>query len=156
MADQVSYIPPGFHTVTPYLIANDGHRALAFYQQAFGAVVNNLETFPDGRFLNAEFRIGDSNLMLGQHEAETPEDGKLPRLSIYVYVPDADALHAAALAAGAQELYPVSAKFYGNREGGVLDPFGITWWIATRVEHLTPAEMARRMAGMAAPPPAEQ
>lgn len=146
MANTVNPVPAGFHTVTPYLIVNDGLRALAFYQQAFGAVVNNLETLPNGKFLNAEFRIGDSNLMMGEHAADAPETGKLPRLSIYLYVPDSDALQAAAIAAGAKEIYPVSTKFYGNREGGVEDPFGITWWISTRVEDLTPAEMLERMA----------
>ncbi len=146
MADKVNSVPAGFHTVTPYLIVNDGHRALAFYQQAFGATVNHLDTMPDGKFLNAEFRIGDSNLMMGEHERDTPETGKLPRLSIYLYVPDSDALQAAAIAAGAKEIYPVSTKFYGNREGGVEDPFGITWWISTRVEDLSSEEMLQRMA----------
>jgi PhnB protein len=146
MTDKVNPVPAGFHTVTPYLIVSDGHRALEFYQQAFGAVVNNLEALPDGKFLNAEFRIGDSNLMMGEHEADVPEAGKLPRLSIYLYVPDSDALQAAAIAAGAKEIYPVSTKFYGNREGGVEDPFGITWWISTRVEDLSSEEMLQRMA----------
>jgi PhnB protein len=151
MAEPVSFIPDGFHTVTPYLIVNDGHRALEFYRQAFGAVVNSLDTLPEGKFLNAEFRIGDSNLMMGEHATDTPEAGKLPRLSIYLYVPDADAVQAAAIAAGAKELSPVSTKFYGNREGGVEDPFGITWWIATRVENPTPEEMIQRMAELAQP-----
>lgn len=148
MAAKVNPVPPGFHTVTPYLMVNDGQRALAFYQQAFGAVVNNLEALPDGKFLNAEFRIGDSNLMMGEHDADAPEAGKLPRLSIYLYVPDSDAMQAAALAAGAKEIYPVSTKFYGNREGGVEDPFGITWWISTHVEDLSPEEMLERMAAL--------
>ena len=151
MADKVDPVPPGFHTVTPYLIVNDGNRALAFYQQAFGATINHLDTMPDGKFLNAEFRIGDSNLMMGEHDRDTPEPGKLPRLSIYLYVPDSDAMHAAALAAGAKEISPVSTKFYGNREGGVEDPFGITWWIATRVDNPSPEEMMRRMAEMKPP-----
>lgn len=148
MTDKVNPVPAGFHTVTPYLIVKDGHRALAFYQQAFGATVNHLDTLPDGKFLNAEFRIGDSNLMMGEHEADAPEAGKLPRLSIYLYVPDSDAMQTAAIAAGAKEIYPVSTKFYGNREGGVEDPFGITWWISTHVEDLTPEEMLKRMAEM--------
>ena len=67
-------------------------------------------------------------------------------VSIYAYVEDADALFAKAIAAGAQEVMPVTLKFYGNREGGVSDPFGITWWLATRVEELTEEEMGRRAA----------
>ena len=30
--------PPGYHTVTPYLIAKDANAAIAFYKAAFGAV----------------------------------------------------------------------------------------------------------------------
>jgi len=33
----VKPVPDGYHTVTPYLIVNDGNRALEFYKKAFGA-----------------------------------------------------------------------------------------------------------------------
>jgi PhnB protein len=34
--------------------------------------------------------------------------------------------------------------FYGDRTGGIQDPFGTQWWIATRMEVLSPEEMERR------------
>ena len=34
---KVKPVPEGFHTVTPYLVVDDGARAIDFYQQAFGA-----------------------------------------------------------------------------------------------------------------------
>ncbi len=70
----------------------------------------------------------------------------MPLVSLYLYMADAAALAAQAVAAGATEISPVSDKFYGNREGGVRDPFGITWWIATHMEDLTPEEIAERAA----------
>lgn len=146
MSTKANYIPTGFHTATPYLIVSDGLRAVEFYKQAFDATIINCDTTPDGKFMNAEIRIGTSPVMIGQHADVASSGEPLPPVSIYLYVEDADALAARAIAAGAQEIYPVSDKFYGNREGGVRDPFGITWWIATHLEDLTPEEIGQRAA----------
>jgi PhnB protein len=100
--------------------------------------------------MHAELQIGSSKLMLGEHNDTEPRDSKhFPRLSIYVYLEDADDTARRAVAAGAKELYPVTDKFYGNREGGIEDPFGIVWWLATRVEELTPDEVSRRASASA-------
>ena len=144
MAKATSAIPAGFHTLTPYLMVSDGHAAVAFYQQAFGATIHNLDASPE-KFLNAELQIGTSKLMIGQHEvAESPAG--LPPVSIYVYVEDVDAVYASALAAGATVISALTDQFYGNREGGIRDPFGITWWLASHIEDLTPEEIAQRAA----------
>ncbi len=147
MAEKTNYAPAGFHTATPYLIVKDGAAAVDFYQRAFGATVLERIEGPDGRVMHAEIKIGDSPVMIGEHqEVATLGPDSFPPVSIYLYVEDADALAAQAVAAGARELYPVSEKFYGNREGGIEDPFGITWWIATRVQSLSPEELQRRTA----------
>jgi PhnB protein len=39
---------------------------------------------------------------------------------------------------------PVADQFYGDRLGGVEDPFGYRWWLATRKENLSVDEMRRR------------
>lgn len=145
MSSKVNYRPDGYPNLTPYLIVNDGAAAIEFYKTAFGATVREQMTTPDGRVRHAEMMIGDSPLMLGEDQ-ETTVQATPPYapVSIYAYVEDADAVFAKAVAAGAKEIAPVSLKFYGNREGGVSDPFGITWWLATRVEELTEEEMLRR------------
>ena len=145
MSKAVSPIPAGFHTLTPYLIVGDGHAAVAFYQQAFGATIHNLDAVPSGQFLNAELQVGTSKLMIGEHQL--PESSsELPPVSIYVYVEDVDTLYANALAAGATVVRELGDQFYGNREGGVRDPFGIVWWLSSHIEDLTPEEMAQRAA----------
>jgi PhnB protein len=145
MSSKVSHRPETHHTLTPYLIVKDGAAAIEFYAAAFGAKVLEQMTTPDGRVRHAELMIGDSPVMMGERQdvvvQATPPYAPV---SIYAYVEDADALFARAIAAGAQEVDPVTLKFYGNREGGVTDPFGITWWLATRVEELTEEEMQRR------------
>ncbi len=34
--------------------------------------------------------------------------------------------------------------FYGDRNGGVKDPAGNIWWIATHIEDVSPEEMEKR------------
>jgi uncharacterized glyoxalase superfamily protein PhnB len=68
--------------------------------------------------------------------------------SLYLYVPDVDATYQAALRAGAKSVQDVKDQFYGDRSGGVEDPAGVTWWISTRVEDVSPEELDRRMKSM--------
>ncbi len=145
------HIPTGFHTATPYLMVPDGAGAVEFCKRAFGAREIHCMADPGGRIRHAELRIDDSPIMLGEYaDVEPRQPPKFPRLSIYLYVADADAVFASAIAAGAKQIHPMGDKFYGNREGGVEDPFGIVWWIATMMEELSPEEVEKRAAAMMA------
>ena len=112
MAGNVKPIPDGYHAVTPYLIVNDGARALEFYQRAFGAKERMRMRQPDGRIGHAEVQIGDSRIMLAD---EFPEmDARSPKsiggspVSIMLYVEDVDAVFQQAIAAGARGVRPVA------------------------------------------------
>jgi PhnB protein len=61
-------------------------------------------------------------------------------------VNDSDALFNRAVGAGAQVVMPLADQFWGDRGGAVSDPEGYTWWIASRKEDFTPAEMQQRAA----------
>jgi PhnB protein len=61
-------------------------------------------------------------------------------------VEDADAMFNQAVSAGARVKRPVADQFYGDRFGGIEDPFGHTWWISTRKEDLSPEELKKRAA----------
>jgi PhnB protein len=51
---------------------------------------------------------------------------------IHVYVPDVDATYRKALEAGGQPIQPPERKKGdSDRRGGVKDPAGNSWWIAT-------------------------
>jgi PhnB protein len=148
----VSPIPAGYHSVTPYLIVNDGAAALDFYVRAFGATEVMRIGAPGGKVGHAEIRIGDSHVMLA---GEFPEMGAVSPttlggspVSIVVYVPDVDALTAQAVAAGAELTRPIENKFYGDRMGSLKDPFGHTWHLATHIEDVSPDELQRRAAAM--------
>jgi PhnB protein len=148
----VKPIPEGYRTVTPYLIVDDGARAIAFYGEAFAAKERMRMAGPDGKVGHAELEIGDSVIMLAD---EFPEMGaRGPRslggspVSILLYVEDVDSQFDRAVAAGGKVLRPVENKFYGDRSGTLEDPFGHQWHLATHVEDVPPEELARRAQAM--------
>jgi PhnB protein len=127
--------PEGFHTITPYLMIKGAAHAIEFYKKAFGATELMRQADADGAIRHAEIRIGDSPVMLVDECSEFPEMravqtfGGSP-MNIFLYVDDADAWQARALAAGATEIMKVEDKPYG-RSGGVKDPFGLDWWVCS-------------------------
>ena len=137
-------IPDGFHSVTSSFTFKDSQKAIEFYKKAFGAKV--LDSMPDSsghRTMHATIQIGNSILMMGDEmsgsencpkSAETL--GNSP-ISLYVYVPDADAAFKQAVAAGGIATMPVADMFWGDRAGGIKDPFGYSWMIATHKQDLT-------------------
>jgi PhnB protein len=148
----VSPVPPGYHALTPYLIIDGAARALAWYAQAFGARELMRLSAPGGRIGHAEIEIGDSRIMLAdeapEHDAKGPAAFGGSPVSLHLYVSDVDATMANATAAGATIKSRPEDKFYGDRMGTLLDPFGHTWHIATHIEDVTEAEIERRMAAM--------
>ena len=151
----VKPIPDGYHSVTPYLIVDDGKGALDFYRRAFGAEEKFRMPMGD-RIGHAEIKIGDSFVMLAD---EFPDMGHLgpksrggPTASLVVYVPDVDAAFRKAIEAGAKQQRPVEDQFWGDRMGTLTDPFGHQWTLATHIKEVPPEEMQQRMEEFAAKP----
>jgi len=88
----------------------------------------------------SEMRVGDSMLMLGE---ATLQFGPMPT-SIYLYVADSDTIYQRALKAGGVSVFPIMTLPNGERYGGVKDPCGNIWWIATHVEDVPPDEEEKR------------
>ena len=151
---KTNYIPQGYHTATPYLIVHNAKEALSFYQRAFGAKeVERHEDPTTGKIMHSEIEIGDSRIavadehpQMGIKSAKTL--GGTP-VSILLYVPDVDAVVGQAIKAGATLTRPVADQFYGDRSGGVTDPFGHSWYVHTHKEDVSAEEMERRMKAMA-------
>ena len=151
MTTEVNYIPKGFHTATPYLIAKDAAAAIDFYKKAFGASEIERITDETGAVRHGEFQIGDSRFMITDEHPDYPAwQSPLSRggspVHIYLYVEDVDAAFKKAISCGATELLPVQDQFYGDRSGGVTDPFGHIWYIATHIEEVSGEEIMRRAA----------
>jgi len=149
MSGKANYIPEGFHTMTPYLCVSDAARAIEFYKEAFGATEILRMEAPGGKIGHAEVRIGDSVLMLADEFPEmnfrSPQTLGGVSAHFMIYDEDVDARVERAIAAGAKLTRPVKDQFYGDRSGGVEDPFGHHWYISTHIEDLSPEEVKRRM-----------
>jgi PhnB protein len=150
----VSFIPSGYRAVTPYLIIDGAAQAIAWYADVFGAIELMRLAAPGDRVGHAEIEIGDSRIMLAdenaEHGAKAPGVFGGSPVSLLLYVPDVDATVARAVVAGATIKAAAEDKFYGDRMGTVLDPFGHTWSIGTHIEDVSPAEIERRLAAMGA------
>lgn len=132
--------PEGYHSLTPYLVVEGAARLIAFLEEVFDAEETERFAAPGDLIAHAELRISDSIVMLGDaHGPHAP----MPAM-LYVYVDDVDATYQRALAAGATQVQPPADQFYGDRSGGVRDPCGNLWWIATHVEDVPPDELQRR------------
>lgn len=155
MAGTVNGVPEGFPTLTTSLTVDGAAEAIEYYKRAFGAVEVQRSPAPDGkRIWHAEMRIGDSLLMLND---AFPEMGGPPAtregghpFGLWLYVPDADAVHAAGVAAGGKATSSVETQFWGDRTGSLTDPFGFSWTVATRVEDVSEEERKRRAAAFSA------
>jgi PhnB protein len=150
----VKPIPDGYHAVTPYLIVKDATKAIDFYKHAFGATELFRMPGPGGRVSHAELKLGDSMIMLADENPQSgpraPSTDERAAVSLYLYVPDVDAVFRRSLSAGAKSIREVADQFYGDRNGTLVDPFGHVWSIGTHVEDVSPEELKRRMAAMAA------
>ncbi|HEX3685324.1 MAG TPA: VOC family protein [Bryobacteraceae bacterium] len=146
MAGKVNSIPAGYHTVTPYLVVKGASDALDYYKQAFGATGINRMDAPDGRIMHAEFKIGDSIIMLSEEMGpnRSPQSLGGSPVSIFLYVEDVDSVFNQAVKAGAKPDMPPQDMFWGDRFGKLTDPFGHLWALATHVEDVAPEEMGKR------------
>jgi PhnB protein len=138
-------IPEGFRTVTPYFTVQGVPRLIEFLKQAFEAEEVRRSVMPDGTVMNAELKIGDSMVMLG--EAPKNRTGlKITASMLYMYVVDADYVYERAVKAGGKTIREPADQMYGDRVGAIEDPWGNQWWIATRKENVSDEELSIRMA----------
>jgi PhnB protein len=130
LTQRIEPIPEGFRSITPHVIVPGADRFIAFMKQAFGAEEVFRMAQPDGTIGHAEVRIGDSMLELSDGGEAWP-----PRpAALHLYVPEADAAYARAMAAGATTLVAPTDMPYGDREADIRDPFGNNWYIGTRTQ----------------------
>lgn len=123
-------IPDQYNTVMPYLILKGADRFIEFAKQVFGAAEIHREMRDDQTVRHAQVVIGDSTIMCSEAKEEfKPHNG-----GFFIYVDNADEAFDRALKAGATEVMKVSHQPYG-RSGGVLDPFGNTWWVTSVPEN---------------------
>lgn len=137
----VKPIPEGHHSVTPYLTFRGAEKGIEFLRQAFGAeMAHEALMRPDGKIMHAEVKIGDSRVMI----ADESEQAKATESTLCLYVPDVDSVFQRAVKAGGKTIMEPVDMFYGDRTGGVKDPSGNSWMIATHKEDVAMPELKKR------------
>lgn len=116
------FIPEGWHTVTPRIVASGAEHLVEFLRQVFGATGDYRPDLP------SVIRIGDSMVMV----SDAGIRNSMPAF-LYVYVDDTDETYRRALQAGARSLEEPANMPYGDRRGMVEDRWGNTWQIATHI-----------------------
>ena len=132
-------MPESRSTVIPGHRYRNAPAAIDWLCQVFGFERHAVHEGPSGTIAHAELTLGGGMIMLGTGKDDefgrgfkSPADlGGIETRSVYIVVPDADAAHARALAAGAQIIRPLQDTPYGSREFGVKDPEGHTWIAGT-------------------------
>jgi uncharacterized glyoxalase superfamily protein PhnB len=116
--------PQKMRAVTPYIVTEGALELIEFLKAGFGAQEMEIFKKPDGTLMHGAVTIGDSVIELGDNRG-------VPPAAFYVFVQDADALYERTLRAGAMSLSTPANHDYGHRSGGVKDPWGNTWYIAS-------------------------
>jgi PhnB protein len=122
--------PAGYSTVSVYLVAQGAQAVIDFLKNTFDATQLRRFDTPDGKIMHAEVRIDDTVIMVADAGGTYPA---FPSW-LHVYVNDVDKTYQRALAAGGTALQePVRKEGDPDKRGGVKDPAGNTWWIATQM-----------------------
>jgi PhnB protein len=132
-------------SITAHIVVQGAERAAAFYRDAFAAEEVDRIPIPDGRLMSVQLRIGNSRLHLAD---EFPELGVLAPPSIggtavvlALQVPNAKAVFAQAVRAGAKVRQPLAEVFWGDLHGQLEDPFGHRWNISQHLRDVPHGEV---------------
>jgi uncharacterized glyoxalase superfamily protein PhnB len=128
-----------FHsTLIPCHLYRNAPAAIDWLEKVFGFERKAVHEGPNGTIAHAELTLGNGMIMLGSGKDDESDGFKSPAelggvetCALYIVVPDADAAHARAVAAGAEVTSPLHDTPYGSRDFTVKDPEGHTWYVGT-------------------------
>jgi uncharacterized glyoxalase superfamily protein PhnB len=126
-------------SIIPTLRYRDAVAAIDWLCRAFGFEKHLVVPDEQGGIAHAQLTYRNGMIMLGSQRDDafgklqtTPEcAGGVGTQSAYLIVPDADAHHARAVAAGARIVYAIRDEDYGGRGYSCRDPEGHLWNFGT-------------------------
>src|SRR5208282_5159400 len=137
-------------SIMPFLYIAGAAGAVEFYQRVFGASVLMRDQEPSGIVSHAMLKMGDTTVMLSDptsadvKQNDTHGLSRTPRsyggspVHLYIYVANADEVVGRAIDAGAKVIDQVEDREWGDRCGGIEDPYGHVWWVGTPIKDLPP------------------
>ncbi|MCG8553819.1 MAG: VOC family protein [Proteobacteria bacterium] len=131
--------------LTPRLIVSSSADAIAFYSEVFGAKELERYASPEGHIMHAAISIRGAIISLADaHDNWYPPhrpEGSPVLMTLMCDDPDSVAQRAEEH--GAKILIPVADRFYGYREGRILDPFGHLWIVSKPNKKMSPDDIQR-------------
>ena len=123
-------------TIFPAVRYRDADAALTFLRRAFGATEKAIYRDEAGVIRHGEVLIAGAIVMIGTADDDGWLGGQSPEprastISLYLVVPDPDAHHETAVAAGAEVVRELQSTDYGSREYSVRDLEGNPWSFGT-------------------------
>lgn len=130
---------PGPSTAISCLMYRDARGAIDWLCRVIGFERHQVYEGPDKTIAHAELKLGGGMIMIGTVKdsdygrliRQPDEIGGAETQSVYVIVPDADAVHQRAVAAGAKVALPLKTEDYGGRGCSFFDPEGHLWNVGT-------------------------
>ena len=124
-----------FKGVVPYLFYDDAAAAIDWYTKVFGFEERGRWADDSGKVMNAEMRVGDTELWLDGGGRRKDNDER--PVWVGIWVDDVDAMYAQVLAAGVDCEPPVHREF-GVTMLTIDDGMGYLWGFIKRDQ--TPAD----------------
>jgi PhnB protein len=130
-------------SIMPFLHIEGAAQAVEFYKSVFGATVLMRDEEPSGIVSHAMLKMGDTTVMLSDPSSADVKQNDVRGLSraprsyggspvhLYIYVADCDDVVRRAVEAGAKIIDEVEDKDWGDRCGGIEDPYGHVWFVGT-------------------------
>ena len=117
--------------IFPALRYRDAPAAIDWLERTLGFERLSVHANKDGSIAHAELKFGTGVVGLNSAHQIPGNPWSDVRQGIYVYLPDVDAHHDRARAAGAEIITPLKDTDYGSREYAVRDPEGHLWGFGT-------------------------
>lgn len=140
-------------SIMPFMYIEGAASAVEFYKNVFGATVLMRDEEPSGVVSHAMLKMGDTTVMLSDptsadvkqndvhHLSRTPRSYGGSPVHLYIYVADVDEVVRRAIEAGAKVIDQVEDKDWGDRCGGIEDPYGHVWFVGTPLKDLPPKNL---------------
>jgi PhnB protein len=135
-------------SIMPFLNIEGVASAVEFYKSVFGATVLMRDEEPSGIVSHAMLKMGDTTVMLSDptsadvqqndvnHLTRSPRSYGGSPVQMYIYVADVDEVVTRAIANGARAIDQVENRDWGDRCGGIEDPYGHIWFVGTPLKDL--------------------
>jgi PhnB protein len=128
--------------IQPELWVSDGAAAVAFYERAFGAVVEHRVVGPGDSDVIAQLVVAGARFWVSTASEDlrrlSPDVIGGAKARMLLVVDDTESLLSAAVAAGATQTSPVGDE-HGWRLGRFVDPFGHEWEVGRPLGPWPPA-----------------